>query len=187
MRWFCFFVIFVFSFCQSIFGHTSTLVSIDGANIPQQVRALVGRSYNSNNVDQVGICYATGNSQNRGAAAQQVFNALSANPPQNIPQFLLLPRCHSEVMLLRAIMTAAGANIATLNGCRIEIANSHFLPCKTVCGQRPFQGRPQECNPGIPCDALLKSCHTPNGAFQSCFGFLCNSICVTCPGKGINY
>ena len=187
MRWVYFLVVSVFSFCQTILGHTSTLVSIAGTNIPQAVQALVGRSYSSTGVDQAGICYATGSPENRGVAAQQVFDALHANPPQNIPSFQSLPRCHSEVALLRAIATAAGSNIADLNGCRIEIKNSNFYPCRTACGRSPFPGRPQECNPGIPCHTLLGSCHTQNGAFQNFFGFLCGSIRVTYPGGGINY
>ncbi|MDR3179273.1 MAG: hypothetical protein LBT70_00010 [Holosporaceae bacterium] len=187
MRWVYFFIVFVFSFCQSIHGHRSTLVTIQGANIPPVVRALVGAHYDSSNVD-LAVCYATGNQQHRGHAAQQVFNALSAVPPQGIPPFPPLPRCHSEVMLLRAIAVTAGVNLAALDGCRIEIGNSIFFPCKTVCNHYTYPGsHTVEYNPGIPCDTLLRSCHTPGAAFQTSFGFLCDSILVTYHGGAIGY
>jgi hypothetical protein len=120
-------------------AHYSVLIEVEdggGNNITAQFGVIVGQHYNSTPADQVNVCYGTS-----GAARAQ------ANPPYGI-----LPRCHSEFYLLRAIL-AAGVN---LNGCSIHIENEEYPPCKLARDEINPYNREVERNHGIPCHTYLQ-------------------------------
>jgi hypothetical protein len=148
-------------FCQSVLSHGSHLqkVMYGGADITVQFGFLTGNSTG----DVAGVCYgthgvtATAANAARAADAAAVVNTghdLPVLPPAPPPP---LPRCHSEVYLLRSVQ----ARRANLAGCIIDIYNEELKPCRMHYGQK-FYGK-REYNPGIPCHEYLQDFAQQNG------------------------
>jgi hypothetical protein len=140
MRKICALVLLLF--CQSVLSHGSRLLKITlaGDNITAQFGPLTGNSTG----DVGGICYGTyGAMANAARDAVRAGHDLPPPPPQ-------LPRCHSEVHLLRSVQ----ARRANLAGCIIDIHNEEFKPCSMHYGE-VYHGR-REYNPGVPCNEYLQ-------------------------------
>lgn len=185
MRVVCYLVIIFYAVTcgASRVPHGSVLVSVTNqAAVPQGVGNLIGREFYSTPYDQCGCCYGT-----HGEVVDTVAENLRRNEP--IPKVVRRPRCHSEVSLLFEIGRTVGRdNADVLNGCRVEIKNSAYFPCRTECG-RSYYGK-TEYNPGVPCHSLLMTCSQAGGDFYNFFGFWCASILVRFPGgnvKAIEY